>query len=105
MQLALTGNNTGETIILPNGMKIIIQYDRNLSGKDFYWGSTEKYDGTHRRVALYAENGELITELIQKNPERLRIILICLNLLKVSIFISLKLFRYVVIKRLQNKTP
>ena len=46
MQLALTGNNTGETIILPNGMKIIIQYDRNLSGKDFYWGSTEKYDGT-----------------------------------------------------------
>ena len=71
MQLALTGNNTGETIILPNGMKIIIQYDRNLLGKDFYWGSTEKYDGTHRRVALYAENGELITELIQKNPERL----------------------------------
>ncbi len=47
------------------------QYDRNLLGKDFYWGSTEKYDGTHRRVALYAENGELITELIQKNPERL----------------------------------
>jgi len=71
MQLALTGNNTGEKIILPNGMKIIIQYDKNLLGKDFYWGSTEKYDGTHRRVALYAENGELITELIQKNPERL----------------------------------
>ena len=59
MQLALTGNNTGETIILPNGMKIIIQYDRNLSGKDFYWGSTEKYDGTHRRVRLTEEESDI----------------------------------------------
>ena len=67
MSVEIPGDEEKDEIEFPNGMKIIIQYDRNLLGKDFYWGSTEKYDGTHRRVALYAENGELITELIQKN--------------------------------------
>ena len=34
-------------------------------------GDIGKYEGNHRRVALYDEKGELITELIEKNPERL----------------------------------
>ena len=75
MQLALTGNNTGQKIILPNGMKIVIEYGTKLLSGDILWGDIwgdiEKYEGNHRRVALYDEKGELITELIEKNPERL----------------------------------
>ena len=68
MQLALTGNNTGQKIILPNGMKIVIEYGTKLLSGDILWGDIEKYEGNHRRVALYDEKGELITELIEKNP-------------------------------------
>ena len=71
MQLALTGNNTGQKIILPNGMKIVIECGTKLLSGDILWGDIEKYEGNHRRVALYDEKGELITELIEKNPERL----------------------------------
>ena len=71
MQLALTGNNTGQKIIFPNGMKIVIEYGTKLLSGDILWGDIEKYEGNHRRVALYDEKGELITELIEKNPERL----------------------------------
>ena len=71
MQLALTGNNTGQKIILTNGMKIVIEYGTKLLSGDILWGDIEKYEGNHRRVALYDEKGELITELIEKNPERL----------------------------------
>ena len=71
MQLALTGNNTGQKIILPNGMKIVIEYGTKLLSGDILWGDIEKYEGNHRRVALYDEKGELITELIEENPESL----------------------------------
>ena len=71
MQLALTGNNTGETINLPNGMKIIIEYGTEVSSGEIFWGNIEKYEGDFRRIALYDEKGELITELIEEKPESL----------------------------------
>ncbi len=52
-------------------MKIVIEYGTKLLSGDILWGDIEKYEGNHRRVALYDEKGELITELIEKNPERL----------------------------------
>ena len=42
MQLALTGNNTGQKIILPNGMKIVIEYGTKLLSGDILWGDIER---------------------------------------------------------------
>ena len=69
MQLALTGNNTGQKIILPNGMKIVIEYGTKLLSGDIILGDIEKNEGNDRRVALYDEKREIITEQIEKNTE------------------------------------
>lgn len=62
------GNNLGEEIVLPNGMKLKIQYGAKNDYNSF--GKYGRYDGDLRKSVLYDSEGNEITYCIEKNPHQ-----------------------------------
>lgn len=60
------GNNLGEEIDLPNGMKLKIQYGSKDDNNSF--GKYGRYDGYLRKSILYDSEGNIITSCIEENP-------------------------------------
>lgn len=61
------GDDELDSIELPNGMKINIDYTIGAS-KEYGWGWKGRISGKYRRIRLYDKDDDLISELIEENP-------------------------------------
>ena len=65
MSVGVIGEEREHTITLINDFTISIEFD----GGDGYWDSS-RYYADQRRIRLYNDKKELLSELVEKNPHQ-----------------------------------
>ncbi|MBO6275710.1 MAG: hypothetical protein J6M91_09305 [Methanobrevibacter sp.] len=63
--LTIVGDDEQDIIELPNGMTILMEFGIDENGP---WGWRGKITGRYRRIRLYDQSNNLISELIEENP-------------------------------------
>ncbi|WP_407420683.1 hypothetical protein [Methanobrevibacter sp.] len=63
--LTIVGDDEQDIIELPNGMTIHMEFSIDKTGP---WGWRGRIKGRYRRIQLYDQSNNLISELIEENP-------------------------------------